>query len=182
MNSGRLGAIILAGGASRRMGVDKALQDWAGVRAIDRVAGLAKSAGAELVITAGGDYGLPHVTDPWPNAGPAAGVMAGAARLQAEGLARALVLAVDAPTLTPADFAPLLGAKPPGATFAGHPLPAVVSLAALPEAASPDWALARLFERAGLAVLSLPRGAAARLRGANTPAERARLVRSLERR
>jgi molybdopterin-guanine dinucleotide biosynthesis protein A len=36
-----LGAIILCGGGSRRMGRDKALLDWGGERAIDRVAALA---------------------------------------------------------------------------------------------------------------------------------------------
>src|SRR5690349_21774956 len=89
-----LGAIILAGGASSRMGVDKATQDWNGMRAVDRVAALARSLGCDPVIVAGGDYGLPFVPDP-PESGPAGGVMAGAAALRKAGAARALVLAVD---------------------------------------------------------------------------------------
>src|SRR4051794_11241884 len=53
-----LGALILTGGASSRMGVDKAAAAWSGVRAVDRVVALAKALGAQPVLTAGAvDYG-----------------------------------------------------------------------------------------------------------------------------
>jgi len=173
-----LGAIILVGGASSRMGADKAAQDWGGRRAVDRVADLARAAGAERVITAGGDYGLPFVADPAPLAGPAGGVLAGVRALKAAGLTRALVLAVDAPTLSCADLAPLLAAPAPGAFYDGHPLPAVMTLAATPLDAPPDWALKRLVESAGLAALPCPAAIMDRLRGANTPSERAALLKA----
>ncbi|HEV7157215.1 MAG TPA: NTP transferase domain-containing protein [Caulobacteraceae bacterium] len=171
-----LGAVILVGGASSRMGADKAAQDWGGTRAVDLAARLALRAGAALVVTAGGDYGWPFVADPAPGEGPVGGILAGAARLRREGLARCLLLAVDAPTITPADLAPLLGADAPGAAFAGYPLPAVIDLGSLPHAARPDWPIARLIERAGLILLAPPEAARERLRGANTPAERAALL------
>jgi molybdopterin-guanine dinucleotide biosynthesis protein A len=41
------GAIILCGGASRRMGRDKAALDWDGVRAVDRLAAWRECVGAE---------------------------------------------------------------------------------------------------------------------------------------
>lgn len=169
------GAIILTGGASRRMGADKAALDWGGQRAVDRVAALARAAGAVRVLTAGRDLGLEHVDDPAPGAGPVGGVLAGARALAAHGLTRALVLAVDAPTVTVEDLAPLLAAAAPGAFYDGLPVPMVVILAALPAEAEAGWPLRRLVERAGLAGLACDEAVRARLRGANTPEERAAL-------
>lgn len=171
----RLGAIILCGGGSVRMGRDKALLDWGGVRAVDRVAALARAAGASVVLTAGRDYGLDWVPDPEEGAGPVGGVLAGAAALAARGCERALVLAVDAPTLAVEDLAPLLAVEA-GATFEVSPVPMVLPLDALPEGALPGWPLRRLVERAGLAVLPCPEADRARLLGANTPEERDRLA------
>lgn len=173
-----VGAIILTGGASSRMGADKAAQLWGGRRAVDRVADLALALGAPRVLTAGeGDYGFEGVRDPAPQSGPVAGVLAGLAAL---GPGRVLVLAVDAPTLTADDLAPLLAADPPGATFEGLPLPMVIDREAAPADAAPDWPLRRFAERAGLARLPPPPGAAERLRGANTPGERERLLRAAD--
>lgn len=159
------------------MGDDKATLDWGGRRAVDLTADLARAAGAILVLTAGGDYGLPFVDDPALGAGPVAGTLAGTARLVADGFTHALLLAVDAPTLELADLAPLLAAPDPGAAFAGHPVPAFVALDALPADASPAWPLRRLVERAGLATPVPPDGSKSRLRGANTPVERQALLR-----
>lgn len=165
-----LGAIILCGGASRRMGRDKALLDWDGRRAVDRVAELARAVGAEALVTAGADLGLPWVPDDAAGAGPVGGVLAGAKAL---GTARLLVLAVDAPTVTPEDLAPLLAS---GGFYEGLPVPMVVEAAALPIEAEAGWPLRRLVERAGLTALAVPEGALARLRGANTPEEFRALV------
>jgi molybdopterin-guanine dinucleotide biosynthesis protein A len=169
------GVIILTGGASRRMGADKAALDWDGRRAVDRVAALATALGAAQVLTAGRDHGLEHVDDPAPGAGPVGGVLAGARALAAHGLTRALVLAVDAPTVTIEDLAPLLAAPEPGAVYEGLPVPLVVALDALPADAEAGWPLRRLVERAGLAALACDAAIRARLRGANTPEERAAL-------
>ena len=160
-----LGAIILCGGASRRMGRDKAVLDWGGRRAVDRVAALARAAGATTLVTAGADLGLPWVPDDEAGAGPVGGVLAGARAL---GTARLLVLAVDAPTVTFEDLAPLLAN---GGFYEGLPVPMVVAAAALPADAEAGWPLRRLVERAGLKALPVPQGALARLRGANTPEE-----------
>jgi molybdenum cofactor guanylyltransferase len=160
-----LGAIILCGGASRRMGRDKAVLDWGGRRAVDRVADLARAAGADALITAGADLGLPWAPDDAAGAGPVGGVLAGAKAL---GTARLLVLAVDAPTVTLEDLAPLL-AK--GGFYEGLPVPMVVESAALPIEAEAGWPLRRLVERSGLTAMPVPEGALARLRGANTPEE-----------
>lgn len=171
------GVLILTGGGSRRMGVDKASQDWGGARAVDLLAALAQALGSEQTLTVGADHGLPFVPDPQPGAGPVGGVLAGAAVLARAGLARALILAVDAPTLTPEDLAPLLADQGAGAAYEGLPLPMVLGLEALPAEAEAGWPLRRLVERAGLTTLPVPAEARARLRGANTPEERAELLR-----
>ncbi len=101
----------------------------------------------------------------WPGLGP----------LAAHGLTRALVLAVDAPTVTVEDLAPLLAAVEPGAFYDGLPLPMMLSLSALPADAEAAWPLRRLVERAGLATLACDEAVRARLRGANTPEERTSL-------
>lgn len=167
-----LGALILAGGRSSRMGEDKASLDWGGRRAVDRVAAIAAAAGAGTVCSVGpGDYGLARVVD--AQDGPAAAVLAGATALAAAGCTRALVLAVDAPTLTAADLAPLLAAAAPGAAYEDLHLPVVLDLAALPSDAVADMALERLLALAGVVRIPVPPDAHARLRGANTPEERA---------
>jgi molybdopterin-guanine dinucleotide biosynthesis protein A len=174
-----LGAIILAGGSSRRMGADKAALDWGGQRAIDRVVDCARACGAEAYVVAGADRGHPFVPDPEGDHGPAAGVAAGVAHLMVLGVGRSLVLAVDAPTLGVEDLRPLLDAPSPGAAYEGLHVPFVAEIAALPEIA-PDWPLARVIERAGLGRLPCPPERFARLRGANTPEERAALLADLE--
>ena len=171
-----LGAIILVGGKSSRMGTDKALLDWGGRRAIDRVADLARESGAELIMTAGGDYGLPFVADPTPFAGPVAGVLTAASMFRTAGVRRVVLLAVDAPMVRIEDLAPLLGAAEPGAAYAGHPLPAVITVDAIPADAQADWPLRRLVERAGLAALPCPAAVQRWVRGANTPGEHAALL------
>lgn len=173
-------AIILVGGASSRMGVDKAALLWNGRHAVDRLAQLARELGAREVLTAGGhDHGLPRVDDPTPGGGPVAGIVAGIDALRARGCERVLVLAVDAPTLEPDDVVPLISAASPGAAYEGFNLPLVIDIAAAPDDAGPGWPVGRLIARAGLSRPACPPDADQRLRGANTPAELARLEAAL---
>jgi molybdopterin-guanine dinucleotide biosynthesis protein A len=175
-----LGGLVLAGGASVRMGSDKAVAEWLGVRAVDRVAALAASAAAAPIFCVGArGYGLPHVADEPKNGGPVGGILAGAAALKAAGCEAALVLAVDAPTLRLEDLRPLLAHPWPGAVFEGLHFPMVVALDALPDDARADWPVGRLAERAGLARLACAEEARQRIRGANTPEEREALLRRL---
>jgi molybdopterin-guanine dinucleotide biosynthesis protein A len=98
--------------------------------------------------------------------------MAAAALLRDAGVHRALLLAVDAPAIHAADLTLLLAASEPGAHFQGFPLPAALTLSALPADAPANGPLRRLMDRAGLAVLPCPADVEARIRGANTPEER----------
>jgi molybdopterin-guanine dinucleotide biosynthesis protein A len=173
----RLGVVILAGGASSRMGVDKAEQDWGGRRAVDRLADLGKALGAAHVLTSGDrDYGLAAVPDHTPGGGPVAGLVAAIAALRDAGCTRMLAVAVDAPTIRPDDVEALLAAPAPGAAFEDLHLPLALELSAAPPDAGPGWPVARFVERAGLARLPCPPAARERLRGANTPEEWARLL------
>ena len=175
-----LGAVILTGGASSRMGRDKAALDWLGERAVDRVARLAREAGATTVLTVGArDFGLANLAERPPGGGPVAGLVAGCRELARAGAARALVLAVDAPTIRPDDLAPLIDAAPPGAAFAHLHLPLMIDLAAIPATAGAGWSMARLITDARLPLVDAPPPAMARLRGANTPQERVRLLAEL---
>lgn len=179
----RTGAMILTGGASRRMGAEKAALDWLGQRAVDRVAAAAAAAGLQPIITVGPeDYGYPRVVDEPPLGGPTGGVLAGAAALAQAGCQRAMVLAVDAPSLAVEDLGPLLTQGGPGAAFEGLHLPLVVVLSAIPSEAEAGWPLARLAERAGVVRLPCPPEAAGRLRGANTREERQALLAELSER
>ena len=174
-----LGAIVLVGGASSRMGEDKARLAWNGLGAVERLARVAGGLGADVVITAGrGEFGFPRVDDlPNGNGGPVPGILAGLIELTARGCSRALVLAVDAPTVSEEDLRPLVEVAPPGAAYQGLHLPFFVHL---PCAAPPVLkSVHDLITLARLARPPAPRGAAERLRGANTPPERARLLRAL---
>jgi len=160
------------------MGVDKALLLWDGRRGVDLAAELASQAGAARIVTSGGvDYGLPFVPDPQAGGGPVGGLLAAGRWLRAAGCARALALAVDAPTARAEDLGPLLAHTGPAAAYRGLNLPLVFDLASLPPKARPDWPVARFADELGAAWLACPPDAAARLRGANTPGERDALLR-----
>ena len=176
-----LGAIILTGGASTRMGADKAELLWFGRRAIDWVADLAHLCRAERVLTVGArSYGIDHVPDEETHGGPVGGVLTGVRALRPLGCQRVLILAVDAPMVVAGDLEPLLAATGPGAAYDGLHLPMVLELSALPTAALAGWPLARLIEQAGLTRLTCPPTSFRRLRGANTPQERDDLIRRLQ--
>ena len=171
----RLATVILCGGSSSRMGTDKARLDWDGAPALDRLVALSWELGIRFVLTSGADHGLPVVLDTNPGEGPCGGILAAALRLRANGYDRALILAVDAPTLLASDIQPLLAGRP-GAADDGLPLPMVIDLAAIPAATEAGWPLKRLVQDTGLVVLPCSEQARPRLRGANTPEERLRLL------
>lgn len=80
---------VLCGGASRRMGRDKALVCVDGRPLALRVADVLRAAGAESVLAVGGDLealaalGLPGVPDEDPGAGPLTGILTALAQASA---------------------------------------------------------------------------------------------------
>jgi molybdopterin-guanine dinucleotide biosynthesis protein A len=161
------------------MGADKAGLDWGGATAVARVHALAVALGATPILTVGREvHGFPAVTGETPGGGPAEGVAEGARVLREAGCAHALVLAVDAPTVTPEDLAVLLDAAG-SAAFDGLHLPCVIRLADLPRGSLAGWPMGRLLQALNAERPAPPPAAVSRLRGANTPDERAGLLATL---
>jgi len=122
---GACAGLLLTGGASRRMGSDKALLEVGGQRLADRAAA-ALAAVAEPVLEVGpGRSALRCVREDPPGSGPLAAVAAGAAALRAGGHdGPVIVLAVDMPFVT-VELLRLLADRPGPATAVpwagGHP-------------------------------------------------------------
>jgi len=100
---------VLTGGASRRMGRDKALLAWEGAALVEHVAGrVREAAGSVTLVGAPERYaalGLPAIADRRPCAGPLAGIEAALAVTSAEWN---LVVACDMPSVTTDFLAALL--------------------------------------------------------------------------
>lgn len=80
---------VLAGGASRRMGADKAFVAVSGVPMVVKAIGALRSAGTEPTVVVGGDgpdlrkLGLGHVPDRYPGGGPLGGIITALSTLDA---------------------------------------------------------------------------------------------------
>ena len=145
--------LLLTGGASRRMGSDKALLELDGRRLVDRAAAVLGAVAAPVIeVGPGWAPGLACVREDPPGSGPLAALWAGAEALRTMGNRSAvqpagdrpaeavLVLAVDMPAVSAALLRLL--AEWPGAhtvvpTSGGHPQPlcaryGIDALAAIP--------------------------------------------------
>ena len=84
---------VLAGGASRRMGTDKAFIELGGATLLARVGGALFDAGATSVFVVGGnaarvkESGFCFVEDDWPTQGPLAGIITALRHTKADTLA-----------------------------------------------------------------------------------------------
>ena len=100
----RFAGAVLTGGASRRMGTDKALLEVDGVAMAVRAAGALRAAGASRVVAVGGDaealdaLGLEVVPDDHPGEGPLGGILTALAAVEDEVV---VVLACDLPDPDP---------------------------------------------------------------------------------
>ena len=102
--------MLLTGGASRRMGFDKAYLEVGGVRNAVRLAGVLAQVAWPLVEVGFGCSGLPAVLEEPRGEGPLVALCAGAESLAALGRAGpALVLACDLPFVTAEALAVLAG-------------------------------------------------------------------------
>jgi molybdopterin-guanine dinucleotide biosynthesis protein A len=106
--SGRpFSAIVLTGGASRRMGTDKAFVELDGRPLAGRVLDALHTGGAARIVAVGGDLGrlaalgYEAMADQDPGEGPLGGILTGLGALTALGPWPAFVTACDHPGLAP---------------------------------------------------------------------------------
>lgn len=99
--TGRVVGAVLCGGASRRMGRDKALVEVGGVALARRVADALGAGGCDAVLAVGGDagalaaLGLEPVPDRWPGDGPLGGLATALAAASARGADRLVLVPCD---------------------------------------------------------------------------------------
>lgn len=118
--------LLLTGGASRRMGSDKALLELGGHRLVDRAAAVLGAVAAPVIeVGPGWASGLASVREDPPGSGPLTALWAGVEALRSEPSA-VLVLAVDMPSVSAA-LLRMLADRPGSPTVVprsgGHPQP-----------------------------------------------------------
>lgn len=114
-------ALILAGGRSTRMGVDKAQLRWLGRPLLDHLTHVLSAAGADAVHIAGRQPDGRGIADRWPDLGPLGGLASALPTID-DGVL--LALPVDLPLLDAAALQPLLAAPAAAAVrYAGEALP-----------------------------------------------------------
>jgi molybdopterin-guanine dinucleotide biosynthesis protein A len=114
----RIAGLLLTGGASSRMGVDKAELRRDGRRLADRGAAVLAQVCDPAIEVGGGVSGLDVVREPDPGSGPLAALAAGAAALHDRGHPGAvLVLAVDLPFVEVPLLRLLAGHEPTATTL-----------------------------------------------------------------
>jgi molybdenum cofactor guanylyltransferase len=141
------GAIVLAGGASSRMGRDKSWLELDGRPLLAHVLERLARRCSPILVSARADQRLPHldglellrVDDPEPGGGPLVGLLAGLRALEQRGVARAYLSSCDALGVSEAhvDFmlarlhaeSGLIAAVPIDADGRRHPLAAAVDVA-----------------------------------------------------
>lgn len=113
---GTIAGAVLAGGASRRMGTDKAFLEVGGAAMVVHVARVLVAAGCEPVWCQGGDadrltdLGLRVEPDPSPGAGPVPAIAAAIVAARRAGARGVVVTACDLPDLTVGAITDLLTA------------------------------------------------------------------------
>lgn len=176
---------VLAGGASRRMGRDKALLPFGHITLLESVASTVGEAAGQVTIVGSPEkysaLGLRVIPDLRPGCGPLAGIEAA---LADSGVPWIVIAACDMPFVSAEFFRRLLDAREPGVAAVipftpdgrSHPLAAVYHKTAQKEiAAALDSGVRKVVD--ALRVLKVKHFSVESLPNANTPEEWAALVR-----
>ncbi|WP_258807992.1 molybdenum cofactor guanylyltransferase [Pseudidiomarina sp. CB1] len=119
----QLTGVIIAGGKSSRMGLDKALLEVAGMTQLERCQRLLREVGCAQIRVSRNAEG--YIQDLLPNAGPLGGLLSVMHHLDAVPQ-RLVVVPIDMPLLTAAALQQLLN-QPGAVYFNGSSLPCVVN-------------------------------------------------------
>lgn len=175
-----IAGVILCGGKSRRMGVDKAGLTFEGRTWLEVAAHTLTTTGVQTILYSGRPDLPGGIADPTPDTGPAGGIAAALHHLSGR-CDQALFVPVDMPELPP-EALTLLAAHPgAGAFFAGDPLPFALRLG--PAVAETAQAFVTTAERspsvrvllAHLGCMEIPAPPGLVLRNLNTPEDAATL-------
>lgn len=175
-----LAGIVLCGGKSRRMGVDKAGLMFEGRTWLEVAADALTAAGAAHILYSGRPDLPGGLADPVADSGPAGGVVAALTQVGAE-VDQVLCVPVDMPELSPDTLRLLAAHKGIGACFKGQPLPFALRLSPAVLAAAHECvttaarppSLRALLRQVGCVELPIPAGLT--LRNLNTPQDVAAL-------
>lgn len=122
MTAARPVGVVLAGGASSRMGRDKAMLELDGATLLDQAIALLRDAGCTRIVVSGDRPAHGGVPDDAPGRGPVGGLATVLPGIEGD---RLLVVPVDLAGLQASMLLYLLEAldDAPAACFAAHPLP-----------------------------------------------------------
>lgn len=118
--------LVLAGGASSRMGQDKACLNWQGRTLLDHALARLAEAGADPVLVSGNRPGLDGIPDAEPGRGPLGGLLTVLQKRPGLGNRILAVTPVDSPGLSTDALLALVRCVADGAPavcYQGHPLP-----------------------------------------------------------
>jgi molybdopterin-guanine dinucleotide biosynthesis protein A len=161
----RIAGVVLAGGASSRMGQSKALLDYKGRPLVRHMMNLLAATGLTDICVSGALPGYPCIEDESALSGPAHGIKSVLAKKP--GYEGYLFVPVDMPLLS-AVLLRLLLDREGSAHFDGHPLPLYLTLPFKTDKSDSVWGF---LKAQGASPVALPAALHAAMQNANTPEE-----------
>ena len=174
--AGNVLGVVLAGGASRRMGRDKTEMLWRGQTLLQHACELLQGMGCPNVCVLGRPDLDNGIADTNPGAGPGQALLQALEQARLQSLRGILVLPADMPRLTPDILRPLLSA--PGNTacaWARHPLPLYLPSGVAPADPANINAIRDLLNAGPVERPQLPEALAMQMLNVNTPEDFAAL-------